>query len=255
MAIKTTKRFGQHFLRDETIIQRIIEAIDEYAGEHQLIEIGPGDGAITRHLYNRPNYSCVEIDDRCVTHLINQFPKIKNKIINDDFLKVRLNNLINSEAFIAGNFPYNISSQIVFKVIDNRDRIDGVIGMFQKEVADRICNKNGGKSKGILTILTQLYYDTELLFDVNPESFAPPPKVMSSVILMKKSSKYKIDFDEKLFKRLVKAGYSQRRKKLRNTLKNFFSEEQLDMEIMQKRPEHLDVSDFINLAKMATVGE
>ncbi len=250
--VTPNKNLGQHFLIDELIIDKIINAVDQYTDLCKpILEIGPGVGAITKHLYKKEQYKCIEVDNRCIAALKETYPNIETKIIHADFLQVDLRDILTSHSCLVGNFPYNISSQIVFKVLENKEKIDVVIGMFQREVANRICADKKGKDRGVITMLSQLYYDSEKLFDISPQAFDPPPQVFSSVIVMKRTNKFKMDFNVKLYKRLVKVSYNQRRKMIRNTLKRFYNSEQLKSIFFQKRPEELGVADFITLTKWA----
>jgi 16S rRNA (adenine1518-N6/adenine1519-N6)-dimethyltransferase len=217
-----------------------------------LIEVGPGAGALTKYLMKIPfeNYVAIELDKEKVDYLQHQYPAIKDKVIHDDFLEAEYP--FDTKCNLIGNFPYNISTQIMFKVLDWKDNVMEVVGMFQKEVAERIVAKHGSKTYGILSVLMQCYYDIEYLFDVKPECFTPPPKVMSGVIRLRRNSNpYYID-DEKKFKLFVKTAFSQRRKTLRNGFKSSLSAEKLQAEIFNKRAEQLSVQDFVDLFKQCT---
>jgi 16S rRNA (adenine1518-N6/adenine1519-N6)-dimethyltransferase len=241
------KSLGQHFLKDENICKDIVAAIIKSLGttkENQLLEIGPGAGALTKYLLQIKdiNFKAVELDDEKVDYLIHTFPSIKEKIIHKDFLNIDVpfeNNFI-----VVGNFPYNISSQILFKVLEWKENVPVMIGMFQKEVAMRIAAKPGNKVYGILSVLVQAFYKVEYLFDVDPSCFNPPPKVMSGVIkLTAKSENLEVRSERDLFV-LVKMAFNQRRKMLRNAVKNLFDEATLQNEIFNKRAEQLSIEDF-----------
>lgn len=244
------KQLGQHFLHDENICQQIVASLD--SSTKYLIEVGPGAGALTKYLMKIPfeNYVAIELDKEKVDYLQHQYPAIKDKIIHDDFLEAEYP--FDTKCNLIGNFPYNISTQIMFKVLDWKDNVMEVVGMFQKEVAERIVAKHGSKTYGILSVLMQCYYDIEYLFDVKPECFTPPPKVMSGVIRLRRNSNpYQID-DEKKFKLFVKTAFSQRRKTLRNGFKSSLPAEKLQAEIFNKRAEQLSVQDFVDLFKQST---
>lgn len=244
------KHFGQHFLTDAEIIQKIVSKTLEWGKDKLILEIGPGQGALTQHLYKLDNYLAIEIDPDCVAYLKKKFPAIESKIIQKDFLECDLNALINGrETVVVGNFPYNISTPIVFKIIENKKHISHVIGMFQKEVSDRIISGEGSKNFAGISIFTQLYFQPGFLCDVPPSSFYPPPKVESSVITLTKADNFVIDFDEKLFKKIVKEAFAQRRKMLRNNLKNFLSKEELADPVYAKRAEQMNIDFYIALTK------
>lgn len=251
--VTALKSYGQHFLHDKLVIENIITSIHKYYNKEAIIEIGPGTGALTTYLLRDfKEITCIEVDKRCIEYL-NIHLKPKNaglEIIDADFMKLDLQSLLIQQTAIVGNFPYNISSQIVFKILDNYQNIPFMVGMFQKEMAYRIASKEGSKEYGVISVLTQLLYDVTVEFDILPESFSPPPKVMSSVISLRRKKNINIDFDVKLFKNIVKAGFNQRRKMLRNGLSSIATKEILQQEIFNKRAEQLSVQDFIDLAKM-----
>ena len=239
------KQLGQHFLHDEHVCQKIVDALSPNI--KNLLEIGPGGGAITKYLMHLPveNYLCIELDKDKIDYLYKIYPALKDKISHDDFLDAELP--FDEHFTIIGNFPYNISTQIIFKVLDWKAYVDEVVGMFQKEVAERIASKHGSKSYGIMSVLVQCYYDIEYLFDVPASSFTPPPKVVSGVIrLTRNNNPYQIS-DEKKFKVFVKAAFNQRRKTLRNSLKSILPPEKLQGDIFNKRAEQLSVKDFVDL--------
>lgn len=250
--MKAKKSFGQHFLKENSIAQRIAESMKGLGTlYHQVLEVGPGRGMLTQFLLELPliDLKVVEADEDMVMYLRKNYPSLEGRIIANDFLKEDLSRCFPNEFGLIGNFPYNISSQIVFKMIDYRTIIPEMVGMFQREVAVRIAAspKDGGEY-GIISILTQAYYKATLLFSVKPGSFNPPPKVNSAVIRL---TRYRtsLDCDEVLFKKIVKTAFNQRRKMLRNTLREFFPEEILHTEkFFEQRPENLSVEDFIALA-------
>ena len=219
-SVKAKKYLGQHFLKDESIARRIAKSLSESVGN--VLEIGPGMGVLTKYVLeqNRPNFWVIEIDSESVDYLQSHYPELSGRICYGDFLRIDLSSLFANENFaVIGNFPYNISSQILFKVFDNRNRIPEVVGMFQKEVAERVAAKPGSKIYGILSVLLSVYYDIEYLFTVSENVFNPPPKVKSAVIRLKRNGVECLDCDEKLFVQVVKAGFNQRRKTLRNALR------------------------------------
>ena len=243
--IKAKKHLGQHFLKNISIAENTVNQLT--IKENTILEIGPGMGILTQFLITHNiDLHVIEIDKESVFYLRLHYPKLK--IIEGDFLKLNFNRFENNISII-GNFPYNISSQILFKAFDNRDKVTEVVGMFQKEVAERIaCVK--GKKKGILSVLLQAFYDIEYCFTVDNHLFDPPPKVKSGVIKMKRNNRKELECDEKIFIKLVKAGYNQRRKTLRNALKSFTLDLNYEIEkLLQKRAEQLDVEEFIFLTK------
>lgn len=245
------KSLGQHFLKDEQVLQDIAAAIGDLSRFKQVIEIGPGMGALTKHLLakNPDNFYVVELDDRWAAYLPQTYPQLKGKVIHQDFLQVNLD-FLEKPCHIVGNFPYNISSQIVFRIIDEREKITEMTGMFQKEVALRIAAKHGNKDYGILSVLTQAYYDCTYLFDVGPQSFQPPPKVMSGVIKITRR-KEQPNCDEVLFKKVVKAAFNQRRKTMRNSLKELVNDKELmQNEVFNLRPEQISVQQFMDLTNL-----
>lgn len=250
MEVRAKKYLGQHFLTDLNVAGRIADTIDATT-QHNVLEIGPGMGVLTQFLLVKDkNLKVVEIDGESVEYLQRNFgEKLEGRIIFDDFLKIDIDKLFGDEKFaLIGNYPYNISSQIFFKVLDNRDRIPFVSGMIQKEVAKRIASPAGNKDYGILSVLLQAYYDIEYLFTVPPGVFAPPPKVDSAVISMKRNGVNKLPCDEKLFKTVVKTAFNQRRKTLRNSLKSILPQGfDTSAPVWNKRPEQLSVKDFIEL--------
>lgn len=251
MAYKAKKSYGQHFLRDLQIAEDIVAALTKNTALN-VIEVGPGQGVLTKILADgHLNLKLIEADRDMVTFLENAFPDLKEKILNLDFLKADLAKIFDGEQLsIIGNFPYNISSQIVFRMIKYYDLVPEMVGMFQLEVAQRIVSPPGSKKYGIISVLTQELYEGELLFEVGPEVFSPPPKVMSGVIRLTRKENIEFDYNRSLFKQIVKTSFNNRRKMLRNTLKSFIQKTNFeDDELLMKRPEQLSVEDFINLTK------
>ncbi|MCW5518994.1 16S rRNA (adenine(1518)-N(6)/adenine(1519)-N(6))-dimethyltransferase RsmA [Aureitalea sp. L0-47] len=249
--IKAKKHLGQHFLRDEGIAERIGNTLT-LQNYKNVLEIGPGMGVLTKYLIQKPiELAAMELDHDSVEYLEEHFSEENLRVIEADFLKFDLNTLFPGEDFvITGNFPYNISSQIVFKTLEHRDRIPEFTGMFQKEVAQRICEKEGSKTYGILSVLTQAFYTAEYLFTVKPGAFNPPPKVDSGVLRLTRKTDYSLPCDEKLFFRTVKTAFQQRRKTLRNSLKTFNLSQKLKEDtIFGLRPEQLSVQEFIELTQ------
>ena len=247
--VKPKKSLGQHFLRDMDIARSIADTISGYK-DIPVLEIGPGMGVLTQFLIEAGHdLTVVELDRESVTYLEEHFPQLKGRIIGEDFLKLKLDQLFPGQFCVIGNYPYNISSQIFFKVIDYRDHIPCCSGMIQKEVAERMAASPGNKTYGILSVLMQAWYDIEYLFTVPEHVFNPPPKVKSAVIKMTRNTTQKLDCDETLFKRVVKTSFNQRRKTLRNSLKSLVGNESeiFGDEIFNKRPEQLSVAQFVEL--------
>lgn len=239
---------GQHFLKDEGIARRIADSL-ELSERTPVLEIGPGMGVLTKYLINNPNadFTVVEIDKESVAYLNEHYPELR--VIDGDFLKMRLDQVYPDGLCVIGNFPYNISSQIFFKVLEYRDLVPQVVGMIQKEVAERLAEPPGSRTYGILSVLLQAYYDIEYLFTVDENVFAPPPKVKSAVIRLKRNSRKSLDCDEKLFFTVVKTAFNQRRKQLRNSLKPLLpkKDDEAEPKILDYRPEQLGVEDFVEL--------
>jgi 16S rRNA (adenine1518-N6/adenine1519-N6)-dimethyltransferase len=251
MTVRAKKHLGQHFLKDETIAKKIADSLSLEGYQH-ILEIGPGMGVLTKYLLKKDKTIwVVEIDRESIAYLNTHFLHLSERIIEADFLKMNLSDYFKDELVaIIGNFPYNISSQIVFKAIENRERIPEFSGMFQKEVAQRITGKPGNKTYGILSVLTQAFYDTEYLFTVPPSVFNPPPKVDSGVIKLVRKKNYTLPVDPTFFFRVVKTAFNQRRKTLRNSLKSFDLSDKLKEDaIFALRPEQLTVQQFIELTK------
>lgn len=250
--IRAKKFLGQHFLKEDGIARSIAEALTGHGGYAHVIEVGPGTGALTRHLLVRSDFklTCFEVDRESVPYMREHFPGID--VREADFLRMDPDSVTDGRFAVVGNFPYNISTQIVFKVLEHRDRCTELVGMFQKEVADRIRAPHGSKTYGITSVLAQAWYDVELLFHVEPGSFIPPPKVRSSVIRMKRNAVDKLPCDEALLFRVVKTAFNQRRKTLSNALKAMpeFTAG-VPMEFARKRAEQLSMEQFIALSLMA----
>jgi 16S rRNA (adenine1518-N6/adenine1519-N6)-dimethyltransferase len=240
------KSLGQHFLKDELVIEKIIDALKEDPFAN-LLEVGPGGGALTKYLVELPgiHFKAVELDDEKTDYLKKTFPVLSNNIISQSFLDI--DEPFDAPFTIIGNFPYNISTQILFKVLDWKDNVPVVIGMFQKEVAQRAASKEGSKVYGVLSLLIQAFYEVEYLFDVSNQSFNPPPKVQSGVIRLRRKTTALTVKSERAFKVLVKTAFNQRRKTMRNAVKSLFTAEILTDEIFNKRAEALSVDDFAAL--------
>lgn len=282
MEVRAKKSLGQHFLTDLSIAQRIADSLTapvtpgdctgdtgsstssgkDGAGQTDVLEVGPGMGVLTQFLLQRPelNLKMVEIDRESVDYLLVHFPQVNGALIEADFLKLRLETFFKGQFCIIGNFPYNISSQIFFKILDYKESVPQVVCMIQKEVAERIAEKPGSKTYGILSVLLQAWYDIEYLFTVGEGAFNPPPKVKSAVIRLVRNSRKELGCDESLFKAVVKTSFNQRRKTMRNSLRPMVSakasregwnEEQvsafLSQPVFDLRPERLGVEDFISL--------
>lgn len=249
--VKAKKHLGQHFLTDENIAQKIADTLSLQAYD-TVLEIGPGMGVLTKYLLDKPiSTYVIEIDTESVAYLEAHYPKLHGKIIAKDFLKYNISEVFEGKPFaIIGNFPYNISSQIVFRTLELRDQIPEFSGMFQKEVAERICSQKGSKVYGILSVLTQAFYDAEYLFTVHENVFNPPPKVKSGVMRLSRKENYQLPCSEKLFFSVVKTSFQQRRKTLRNSLKSFNLSDILKEDtIFDLRPEQLSVAQFIELTQ------
>lgn len=249
--VKAKKHLGQHFLTDENIAKDIADSLS-FSGYDTILEIGPGMGVLTKYLLEKEVETYViEIDTESVEYLNSHYPKLHNKIISKDFLKYNINEVFEGKPFaIIGNFPYNISTQIVFKCLEMRNQVPEFAGMFQKEVAERICSKKGSKVYGILSVLAQAFYDVQYLFTVNEDVFNPPPKVKSGVMRMVRKENFSLPCDEKLFFNVVKTGFNQRRKTLRNSLKSLQLSDNLRLDTtFDLRPEQLSVEQFIELTQ------
>lgn len=257
-SVRAKKHLGQHFLKDETIALHIVESLKHSSLYKKVLEVGPGMGVLTKYLINQPAYETfiIDIDRESIAYLKKNYPVLENRIIEGDFLKLDFNRLFPDERFaVIGNFPYNISTEILFKVLDHKNQVPEIVGMFQKEVAERIAAKPGNKTYGITSVLLQAFYNIEYLFTVHENVFQPPPKVKSAVIRLTRNSIQRLDCDEKLFKQVVKSGFNQRRKTLRNSIKAFkLKPEFLDHKYLTQRAEELSVADFVQLTNMVDVG-
>jgi 16S rRNA (adenine1518-N6/adenine1519-N6)-dimethyltransferase len=254
--VKPKKHLGQHFLMDLSIAERIAQSVKGHAGATKVLEIGPGMGVLTDFLLkNQQDLYLIEIDKESIAYLQEKYSGLENRIIEGDFLKYDLSKIFSGKYVIAGNFPYNISSQIFFKVLEEKENVTEVVCMLQKEVAQRIASPKGNKDYGILSVLLQAWYDIEYLFSVPPSVFNPPPKVNSGVIRLTRNQTEKLDCNEKLFKQVVKAGFGNRRKTLRNSLKSFqLTEEFKSNPILDKRAEQLGVEEFVFLTQQIQKG-
>ena len=251
MSVKAKKHLGQHFLKDENIAKKIADSLSKKDYD-TVLEIGPGMGVLTKYLLqNDYTTYVIEIDKESVEYLQVHYLNLTDRIISENFLKINIKDFFQDKSFaIIGNFPYNISTQIIFKTLENKHQIPELCGMFQKEVAQRITQKEGSKIYGILSVLTQAFYDVEYLFTVPPTVFDPPPKVDSGVIRLIRKKDYTLPVDEQLFYKVVKTGFNQRRKTLRNSLKSFnLSDKLREDTIFAQRPEQLSVQEFINLTQ------
>ena len=250
--VRAKKHLGQHFLTDESVAQDIADTLT-FNDYNKVLEIGPGMGVLTKYLLKKPIQThVIEIDTESVEYLKANYLNLADRVHEKDFLKYDLTEIFQNEPFaIIGNFPYNISSQIVFKTLEMRDQIPEFSGMFQKEVAQRICSKEGSKVYGILSVLTQAFYSAEYLFTVPPQVFVPPPKVDSGVLRLTRKANYTLNCNEELFFKVVKTAFQQRRKTLRNSLKTLNLSDNLREDVIfGKRPEQLSVMEFIKLTTL-----
>jgi 16S rRNA (adenine1518-N6/adenine1519-N6)-dimethyltransferase len=251
--VRPKKYLGQHFLKDQNIALKIVNALKLDENENRVLEIGPGMGVLTQYLlaFKNVDLKVVEIDKESVQYLKTNYSGLADRIIEGDFLEMDLDTIFNEKFSIIGNFPYNISSQIFFSVLEGRNTVDQVVCMLQKEVADRIASPHGSKTYGILSVLLQAYYKIENCFKVPPGVFIPPPKVMSAVIRLKRNERTVLGCDEKLFVQVVKQGFNNRRKTLRNALKTFnLGAEVSALTLLDKRAEQLSVENFIELTQI-----
>ncbi|RNC64854.1 16S rRNA (adenine(1518)-N(6)/adenine(1519)-N(6))-dimethyltransferase RsmA [Proteiniphilum sp. X52] len=250
--VKAKKNLGQHFLNDKEIACRIAATLDEFPSL-PVLEVGPGTGVLTEFLLDgRRDLTVVEIDRESVAYLKEHYPALNGKILEQDFLRMDLTQCFEGPFCIIGNYPYHISSQIFFKVLDHKDSVPCCSGMIQKEVAERMVASPGSKSYGILTVLLQAWYDVEYLFTVNEQAFIPPPKVKSAVVRLTRNKRKQLNCNEKLFKMVVKSGFNQRRKMLRNSVKSLLSGEDPlpDDPMLTKRPEQLSIEQFEELTNL-----
>lgn len=248
--VRPKKYLGQHFLTDPAIAGRIVGALDCSPGE-TVIEIGPGTGILTAHLLEREiRLLPVEVDPEAAMHLKEKWPRLEGMLIEADFLKLNIDDHTQGPFHVIGNLPYNISSQILFRVLEYRQRIPSVVCMIQKEVADRIASPPGSREYGILSVLLQAYFEVQHLFTVKPGSFFPPPRVNSGVIMLRRNQTLRLPCDEKLFFQVVKSAFNQRRKMIRNSLKSILLHLNDNVELLSKRPEQLGVPEFIALTQL-----
>ena len=252
MSVRAKKHLGQHFLTDKSICERIAKQYTKSHDCNKVLEIGPGMGALTEYLLEMDlDLWAMEIDYDSVPYIQENFPAMKGKVIEADFLKADLQTLMGDEPFaVVGNFPYNISSQILFKCLEHRNQIPEIMGMFQKEVAERIAEPPGSKRYGILSVLLQAYYNIEYCFTVNENAFNPPPKVKSGVIRCIRNERQSLPCDEKLFKAIIKMSFGQRRKTIRNSIKSLIKGKGLEHELLTLRPETLSVDQFVELTNI-----
>ena len=253
MKVKAKKHLGQHFLKDASICQRIVASI-ALENSQNVLEIGPGTGALTKWLIEEKKIQSLhlmDVDQESITYLNQLYPELSERILFADFLRYDIDEFLENESFnVVGNFPYNISSQILFRCLDFKDRIPEIVGMFQREVAQRIAQGPGNKQYGILSVFMQAYYDIEYLFTVDEDVFDPPPKVKSGVIRFVRNTRKKLPCDEKLFKTVVKTAFNQRRKTMRNSLKSLLGATVLPEKFSGERPEQCSVEDFIDLTNL-----
>jgi len=251
--LKAKKSYGQHFLNSERIAERIAGSLQLTNAYQKTLEVGPGRGMLTQYLLNRDEFEffAIEADRDMVLYLHKHFPDLKDHLIQGDFLQLPLEQLFPGEPFgLIGNFPYNISSQILFRMVAYRRQIPEMVGMFQKEVAERVVAGPGSKTYGVISVLVQAYYAGEYLFGVDKSKFTPPPKVQSAVIRLTRKAETELPCDETLFRKVVKQAFSQRRKMLRNTIKSLVPDApMLEEDFFKQRPERLSVQDFIELTQ------
>lgn len=253
MSVTAKKHLGQHFLTDKNICKKIANELSSEPTYKKVLEIGPGMGALTEFLLVKENIelSVMEIDSESIDYLKEHFKQLEDRIFENDFLKVDLQKIMGTEPFaLVGNFPYNISTQILFKALEYRNQIPEVVGMFQKEVAERVAEEPGTKKYGIISVLLQAFYDIRYCFTVNENVFNPPPKVKSGVIALTRNSRNDLGCNEKLFFQVVKMAFNQRRKTLRNSLKPLLNGIDVSGDFFQLRPERIGVEEFISLTKL-----
>jgi 16S rRNA (adenine1518-N6/adenine1519-N6)-dimethyltransferase len=251
--VRAKKHLGQHFLTDKNIAAKIVESLRPATGYSQVLEVGPGMGILSDFLLQKSELevSLIDIDTESYLYLQKKYPQLGKRLINADFLEMDFAAYFKGPMGIIGNFPYNISSQILFKVLDNRQQVLEVVGMFQKEVAERCNSKPGSKEYGILSVFLQAYYKVEYLFTVKAGVFNPPPKVLSAVIRLTRNKTEQLGCDEKLFWQVVKAGFNQRRKTLRNAVSSLINKEKMtDEPLLDLRAERLSIDDFVKLTNM-----
>jgi len=249
-SVRAKKHLGQHFLNDKNAAQRIVGALQPSLGYKQVLEVGPGMGVLSDFLLQNEAYETfmIDVDEESIVFLNDKYPELKKNLIHGDFLALDFEQFFDNKLAIIGNFPYNISSQILFKILEERHRVVEMVGMFQKEVAERCVAKPGGKEYGILSVFLQAYYEVSYLFTVKAGAFSPPPRVLSGVMRMVRNERESLDCDENLFWRVVKAGFNQRRKTLRNSLSGIIPKDKMsDNPLYELRAERLSVEDFKNL--------
>jgi 16S rRNA (adenine1518-N6/adenine1519-N6)-dimethyltransferase len=255
--VRAKKHLGQHFLTDKNIAAKIVDSLKPADRYHHVLEVGPGMGILSDFLLQKKEYetSLIDIDEESYQYLQKKYPQLGKRLINADFLEMDFKSVFEGPFAIIGNFPYNISSQILFKVLDNRQQVVEVVGMFQKEVAERCSAKPGSKEYGILSVFLQAYYKVEYLFTVKAGVFNPPPKVLSAVIRLTRNNAQELNCDEKLFWQIVKAGFNQRRKTLRNAISSLINKEKMtDNTTLDLRAERLSVDDFVKLTNEVMAG-
>ncbi|MDX9906705.1 MAG: 16S rRNA (adenine(1518)-N(6)/adenine(1519)-N(6))-dimethyltransferase RsmA [Bacteroidales bacterium] len=251
--VRPKKHLGQHFLKDENIAKKIVSSLQSAVGS--LLEIGPGMGVLTKYLLDLPGIECyfIDTDREAIDYLNNAFPGHEARFIHGDYLRMNTAKIFTGSYAVIGNFPYNISSQIFFRILEERQNVTEVVGMVQKEVAERLAAGPGSKTYGILSVLLQAYYRIEYLFTVNENVFVPPPRVKSAVIRLTRNDTERLDCDEELFFRVVKTAFNQRRKTLRNSLKSFYIDYERGeiLHLAGKRAEQLSVEDFVRVTRVA----
>jgi len=254
MSVKAKKHLGQHFLTDKNICRKIAKQYGSHQGCNRVLEIGPGMGALTAFmLEDELDVTVMEIDTESIAYLNEHFPALHGKIHNADFLRADLTEFMGNEPFaVVGNFPYNISSQILFKCLEYRNQIPEIMGMFQKEVAMRVAEKPGSKTYGILSVILQAFYDIDYCFTVDEHVFNPPPKVKSGVIRLTRNDRETLPCDEELFIKVVKMAFNQRRKTIRNSIKTLIKDKNIDHEYLALRPEVLSVEQFVELTELVS---
>ncbi|WP_374948944.1 16S rRNA (adenine(1518)-N(6)/adenine(1519)-N(6))-dimethyltransferase RsmA [Mucilaginibacter sp.] len=248
--VRAKKHLGQHFLTDKNIASKIVDSLRPEGKYKQVLEVGPGMGILSDFLLQKPDYETylIDIDTESTIYLKKKYPQLGDRLLNADFLELDFKATFGDSLAVIGNFPYNISSQILFKILDNRRQVPEVVGMFQKEVAERCASKPGSKEYGILSVFLQAYYKVEYLFTVKAGVFNPPPKVLSAVIRLTRNENQELGCDEKLFWQVVKAGFNQRRKTLRNAVSSLINKEKMtDNQTLDLRAERLSVADFVKL--------
>ena len=255
--VKPKKHLGQHFLKDQDIARRIVDSLSDNAGENVVLEIGPGTGVLTQYLQAKyaDNLRLIDIDRESIAYLRKHFPMLEGQIIEGDYLRIDLSETLGDHYAVIGNFPYNISSQIFFRILEDKNKVTEVVCMLQKEVAQRLVSPPGNKDYGILSVFLQAYYDMEYLFTVDAAVFDPPPKVQSGVIRLKRNDVQALNCDEDLFRKVVKQGFQNRRKTLRNALKPLdLSDSVRSMEVLDRRAETLSVNEFVELTNAISRG-